>query len=159
MLTGVIETVKHGFLSSLSKRAVMIQAPIFEEIEVIDFFLSEYSKIIKHKVVYSEVKNHYTADLLLSTSRLEGTPNVIKEAMACNCPIVSTNVGDVSWLLGNLEGHYICKNDPIDLASKIEQAFEFGQRTEGRRRIIELKLDSESIAKRIEKVYEIIQRR
>ena len=98
-------------------------------------------------------------DVFVLCSIVEGSPNVIKEAMACNCPIVATNVGDVSWLLGNLEGHYICKNDPIDLASKIEQAFEFGQRTEGRRRIIELKLDSESIAKRIEKVYEIIQRR
>ncbi len=64
MLTGVIETVKPGFLSSLSKRAVMMQAPIFDEIEAIDFLLSEYSKIMKHKVVYSEVRNHYDPECI-----------------------------------------------------------------------------------------------
>ena len=119
-------------------------------IQIIAPYPLPQSQIIE---LFSEV------DVFVLCSIVEGSPNVIKEAMACNCPIVSTNVGDESWLLGNLEGHYICKNDPIDLASKIEQAIEFGQRTEGRRRIIELKLDSESIAKRIEKVYEIIQRR
>jgi len=62
MLTGVIETVKPGFLSSLSKRAVMMQAPIFDEIQAIDFLLAEYAKIMKHKVVYSEVRNHYSDD-------------------------------------------------------------------------------------------------
>jgi len=62
MLTGVIEKVKPGFLSSLSKRAVMMQAPIYDEIDALDFLLSEYSKIIKHKVVYSEVRNHYSDD-------------------------------------------------------------------------------------------------
>ena len=46
MLAGVIETVKPGFLSRLSKRAVMMQAPIFDEIGAIDFLLSEYPKII-----------------------------------------------------------------------------------------------------------------
>ena len=60
MLTGVIETVKPGFLSSLSKRAVMMQAPIFDEIEAIDFLLSKYSKIMKHKVVYSKIRNDHT---------------------------------------------------------------------------------------------------
>jgi len=47
MLSGVIETVKPGFLSSLSKRAVMMQAPIVDEIDALDFLLSEYSKIMK----------------------------------------------------------------------------------------------------------------
>jgi len=57
MLTGVIETVKPGFLSSLSKRAVMMQAPIFDGLQALDFVLSEFAKIMKHKVIYSEVRN------------------------------------------------------------------------------------------------------
>jgi len=64
MLTGVIETVKPGFLSSLSKRAVMMQAPIFDEIGAIDFLLSEYSKIMKYKVVYSDVRNQFDFECL-----------------------------------------------------------------------------------------------
>jgi len=119
-------------------------------IEIIAPYPLPQSQIVE---LFSEV------DVFVLCSIVEGSPNVIKEAMACNSPIVATNVGDVSWLLADLDGHYICKYDPIDLASKIEQAIEFGQRTEGRRRIIELKLDSKSIAQRIEKMYEIIQRR
>ncbi len=42
------------------------------------------------------------ADSVLFTSISEGSPNVIKEAMACNCPIISTNVGDVGWVIGEL---------------------------------------------------------
>ena len=64
MLTGVIETVKPGFLSSLSKRAVMIQAPIFDKIDALDFLLSEYSKIMKYKVVYSDVRNQFDFECL-----------------------------------------------------------------------------------------------
>ena len=64
MLSGVIETVKPGFFSGLSKRAVMMQAPIFDEIDALDFLLSEYSKIMKHKVVYSEVRNHYNPECM-----------------------------------------------------------------------------------------------
>lgn len=47
------------------------------------------------------------ADCLLLTSVSEGSPNVIKEAMACNCPIVTTEVGDVRERLHNLEGCYV----------------------------------------------------
>ncbi len=41
-----------------------MQSPIFDEIEAIDFLLSEYSKIMKHKVVYSEVRIHYDSEYL-----------------------------------------------------------------------------------------------
>ena len=96
------------------------------------------------------------ADLLLLTSTTEGSPNVIKEAMACNCPIVSTDVGDVREVIGNTDGCYLTSFDPQDVASKIKLALEFSKikgRTNGRDRIIELGLDSESIAKRIIEVY------
>jgi teichuronic acid biosynthesis glycosyltransferase TuaC len=93
------------------------------------------------------------ADILILTSTHEGSPNVIKEAMACNCPIVATNVGDVEWLLGNTDGCFITSFKPDDIAEKIEKALEFGQRTNGRNRIIELGLDAECVAVKIVDLY------
>lgn len=103
----------------------------------------------------SEVNALFNAcDVLLMTSFKEGSPQVIKEAMACNCPIVSTDVGDVKKVIGNTEGCYICSYDPEDVAEKIRMALNFGKRTNGRERIKELSLDSDIIAKKIIKIYE-----
>ena len=94
------------------------------------------------------------ADVLLLTSLYEGSPNVIKEAMACNCPIVATDVGDIRWVLGNTAGCFLASFTAQDVADKIEKALEFGKRTNGRERLIELGLDDDSIAARIIQVYE-----
>jgi glycosyltransferase involved in cell wall biosynthesis len=93
------------------------------------------------------------ANVLLLTSLWEGSPNVIKEAMACNCPIVSTNVGDVKWIIEKVEGCYITSNNPVDIANKIRQALRSGNKTNGRKKIIELGLDSESVAKKLKDLY------
>ena len=97
------------------------------------------------------------ADVLILSSIYEGSPNVIKEAMASNCPIVTTNVGDVKWVLGNTDGCYISSFDPINYSEKIKSALEFSEkygRTKGRDRIIELGLNSVTIAKKIIDVYQ-----
>jgi teichuronic acid biosynthesis glycosyltransferase TuaC len=91
------------------------------------------------------------ADLLLLTSYSEGSPNVIKEAMACNCPIVSTDVGDVRELIGDTKGCYITSFEPEDVAQKIQQALDFGQRTTGREYIRHL--DAKLIARKIIDIY------
>lgn len=95
-------------------------------------------------------------ELLLLTSFSEGSPQIIKEAMACNCPIVSTDVGDISDVIGETVGCYICSFDPIDVADKVKMAMVFSLekgRTNGRNRIIAMGLDSDNIAKRIMNVY------
>ena len=96
------------------------------------------------------------ADLLLLTSKHEGSPNIIKEAMACNCPVVSTDVGDVRWVIGNTKGCYITSSNPVGVAQKVMLALEFSEknsRTKGRERIMELGLDSDTIAAKIIAVY------
>ena len=94
------------------------------------------------------------ADVLLLTSFHEGSPNVIKEAMACNCPIVATKVGDVELLLKSLEGCYVCETfDHLEVANNLVNAFVFNKRTEGRNRIKQLEIGSDSIASKIGSVY------
>lgn len=80
-------------------------------------------------------------DVLALASDYEGSPVVIKEAMACNLPIVSVDVGDVAQVIGTTEGCYICQRDPRDMAQKIELALARGQRTDGRRAIHSLSAD------------------
>jgi teichuronic acid biosynthesis glycosyltransferase TuaC len=97
-----------------------------------------------------------SANVLVFPSLHEGSPNVIKEAMACNCPIVSTDVGDVRWVLGETKGCYIASFDVKEFAEKIRLALEFAEqngRTNGKQRIVDLGLDSETIAKRIIEIY------
>jgi len=97
-----------------------------------------------------------SCELLILTSFSEGSPQIIKEAMACNCPVVSTDVGDVRDVIGETDGCFICSFDPGDVADKIKLAMIFSGktgRTNGRERIIELGLDSDKIANRIMSVY------
>jgi len=94
------------------------------------------------------------ADLVLLTSKWEGSPNVIKEAMACNCPVVSTDTGDVRSITGETEGCFITSYDVSDVAAKIRQALDFNNRTTGRERIMDLGLDSHTVADRIKTLYE-----
>ena len=73
--------------------------------------------------------------------------------MACNLPIVSTDVGNVKEVIGNTEGCYITTYDPMDVAEKTKMALAFGRRTNGRERITKLGLDSDTISKKIISVY------
>lgn len=79
-------------------------------------------------------------DVLALASDYEGSPVVIKEAMACNLPIVSVRVGDVAEVIGETEGCYLCERDPVDMARALEAALA-GNRTDGRRAIERLTLD------------------
>jgi glycosyltransferase involved in cell wall biosynthesis len=108
-----------------------------------------------HDVSNSEVPYYLNAaDALLLTSKWEGSVNVVKEAMACNCPIVSTDVGDVRWIIGGTTGCYISSSDEGEIAACLRKALSFGRRTDGRERIIELGIDSRSVAVKLIDIYE-----
>ena len=95
-------------------------------------------------------------DLALITSFNEGSNQFLKEAMACNRPIVSTKVGDSEWIFGETEGCYFASPESADVIINIEKALDFSQtkgQTNGRNRIVELGLDSETIARRVLEVY------
>jgi teichuronic acid biosynthesis glycosyltransferase TuaC len=89
-------------------------------------------------------------DLCIITSHMEGSPQFLKEAMACNCPLVSTDVGDVKELLGNEPGYALVDSDPVALAKAIRALLRAGK-TNGRSRLA--KYNNAYIASRIIAVY------
>jgi glycosyltransferase involved in cell wall biosynthesis len=95
-------------------------------------------------------------DVLLLVSDKEGSPMVIKEAMACNLPIVSVPAGDVPEVIANTEGCYLCSQDPRDAAEKLELALRWGKRTDGRDKIANMEIGV--IGRRIISVYEDVLR-
>lgn len=101
-----------------------------------------------------ELYTYYNAaDLLLMTSLWEGSPNAVKEALACNCPVVSTDVGDVKANIEGLEGCYITSYEPGDIAEKVKLSLKNPSKINGRQRLLEYGLDSVSIARKIHVLY------
>lgn len=99
------------------------------------------------------------SDLLVLPSYKEGSPNVIKEAMACNCPIVATDVGDVRWLVEGVNGCFITSFDFKDLAMQMKKALKYSEanlKSDGRVRLVEIGLDSISVAKKIVAIYNMV---
>lgn len=92
-------------------------------------------------------------DVALLTSFSEGSPNFIKEALACNRPVVSTDVGDVKELTEPVKGCFIAEADPVDIADKIKLAMEYPQTKNGRQRVIELGLELNETAGKIIQLY------
>jgi glycosyltransferase involved in cell wall biosynthesis len=110
--------------------------------------------LVAYNVPFENTKLYYYAsDVVLMTSKHEGSPNVIKEAMACNKPIVCTNVGDVELLLSNLNGCFVTEHNATEIANCLKKALAFNKETNGIARLKELKIDANSIAKKIIDLY------
>lgn len=92
-------------------------------------------------------------DLFALPTKSEGSPQALKEAMACGCPVLATDVADIKHLLGDLPGHYLCTFNPEEVALRLNEALSFGSRTEGRIRIIELGLTNDLVAKSLIDIY------
>ena len=69
---------------------------------------------------------------LLLSSLHEGSPNVVKETMACNVPVVSTDVGDVAQVIGRTQDCCLCPHNPVALAAGLEKALARTEPTTGR---------------------------
>lgn len=92
------------------------------------------------------------ANVLLFTSFMEGSPNVIKESMACNLPIISTDVGDVSKIIHNTFNCFICDFSEKEISEKINIIYRNRLRSNGRDNIGFLRDDM--IAKQIIEIYQ-----
>ena len=95
-------------------------------------------------------------DSFLMTSFTEGSPQVIKEALACGCPIVSVDVGDVRERIEGIDGCYISTSNVQSLAVALKRALAFGRTTLGREAIIRDRLTNTQVSARIMDIYSSI---
>jgi glycosyltransferase involved in cell wall biosynthesis len=93
------------------------------------------------------------ADALVLTSKWEGSPNATKEAMACNLPVVATDVGDVADQLDGVTHSTTCESDP-ELTEALVDVLRVGERSNGRETAREYSL--ERMGERIVDVYESV---
>lgn len=95
---------------------------------------------------------YHAADCVLLTSDHEGSPNVIKEALCCDIPVVSVDAGDVRRWLELAPGCELVQRDPAAIAAGIRAVLARGRRVDGSRVRAELALPQ--IADRVIRVYE-----
>jgi teichuronic acid biosynthesis glycosyltransferase TuaC len=91
------------------------------------------------------------SDVMLLTSLHEGSPTIIKEALACNLPVVSVVVGDVRERIQGIKGCYLALSDPGDLANKLRLVHDGLRRVDGRIQMQEFSL--ERVALRLREFY------
>ncbi len=145
------------------KKLVLFAGEYFRQIKRFDI-VQKSIKLLKEKdpdvelVLVSKkplsiVPKYMSAcDVLVLVSDGEGSPMVIKEAMACNLPIVSVPAGDVPQVIGGTGGCYLCSQDPRDVAEKLKLALQWGGRTNGREKIGHMEIGA--ISRRIVALYE-----
>ena len=109
-------------------------------------------------------------DVFVLPSHSEGSPQALKEAMAVNCPCIATDIADVKELFGEEPGHWVLRNprktherweadekSQDEMVALLQEALAFEGRTNGRERLLQLRLSNEQIASRIIEIYERVK--
>jgi len=114
----------------------------------------------KHDISLIELKGYNreevnlvmnAVDFLLVTSFSETGPIVVKEAMCCNTPIVTVDVGDVKDVIAQTKNCYVTSYDSNEIARSIDKLLESNSKTDGRHTIEKYSL--ENIAKQVFEIY------
>ena len=117
--------------------------------------LSNFENIILLEMKgYSREEVHLlmnAVDILIVTSHSETGPLVVKEALACNCPIISTNVGDVKELANGTKNCYIVEYDAKQIEQRIRDILSSNKKSDGRAAVKHISL--EKIATDVYSVY------
>lgn len=129
----------------LAKQTIEILSQVLDGVNLIELkgYTREEVAILMH-----------SCNALLMTSRTEGSPQVIKEAMVCGCPIVSVDVGDVEERIEGVDGCFVVKSrEPAAIADALKKAVVFEGRTNGCERIIAMGLSNEQVVRQLLTIY------
>lgn len=94
------------------------------------------------------------ADAMVLCSESEGSPTSVKEALACNLPVVSTDVGDVREIMDGIDGCVICADNADDLAQGLKRVLGRGTSNPFAGRLSMARYDQSRVVAAIVRVYE-----
>lgn len=147
------------FMDSYKKRA---QKRVDRFDEVIDILLKNGNPHCISPLKLTNTKRNLipyylsASSVHLITSDFEGSPNSVKECMACNTAIVSTPVGNIDDLIGDINGCYISTSfDCKELADLVIKSLNHKKIT-SREKLLEKKLDIKSVAEKLLTIYKSI---
>ena len=94
-------------------------------------------------------------DALVFTSMQEGSPNAVKEALACDLPVVSVPVGDVAQRLLGIDGCELCPDEsPAAIAAALERVLGRNARCAGRSAVAHL--DETLLTQKVIAIYDSV---
>lgn len=129
-----------------------------DAVNLLQYHDADTELVVVHREPQARLALYMSAcDALAFPSYQEGSPNIVKQAMACNLPIVATDVGDVREVIGNTAGCYISEPDPGSFAQLLGAILASPFRTTGREDVKHL--SGPLIAERLIHVYEEVLRR
>jgi glycosyltransferase involved in cell wall biosynthesis len=115
--------------------------------------------VLAWRLPHSDIPVYMNAcDALVFTSLLEGSPNAVKEALACNLPVVSVAVGDVPDRLHGVDGCMVCADDkPETIAAALSRVLQRTEPTNSRMAVLDL--DERVLTRRVINIYRSILRK
>jgi len=125
-----------------------------QAVELVNYTLGA-ELVIGWRVPHEEMPFYMSAcDALVFTSREEGSPNAVKEALACDLPVVSVAVADVPLRLRGIPGCEVCSDDSAPtIAAALERTLRRQARSEGRGREAACQLDERLLTARVIEIY------
>lgn len=107
-----------------------------------------------NRVPHRDVPLYLNAsDCVLITSEKEGSPNIVKEAIACNVPVVSVAVGDIPERLNGIENCFVTSTRPSDLAQAVDNILEKNERANGRE-MKRAEIENMAVCQKVMLIYE-----
>ena len=123
-----------------------------EAVTLVQKKLSNVKLHIVNNVSYSAVPLHVNAcNLILLTSKSEGWPNAIKEALACNIPFVSTDVSDLSYIADKEESCKISEPIASEISKNILNVINYNKKIDLRKYVQDM--DIQNTCNKIENLY------
>ena len=105
---------------------------------------------------YDEIPYFFrAADVLLLTSKWEGSPNVIKEALAARLPVVSNDVGNVKEMLSGIKGCFVTGDDAESLSGALREAVKYKDKVDGDKVLRGLGMDT--VSNKLKEIYDSVR--